>query len=164
VSHPETTPPHPAPGPSRRQDERPDWASAGPCEDFRWTDYGTFGFEGKEIFVSRCGSNWRLNAHGTMVTNDHLGTAARILFNPELHDDTRNLVDEILARASSRDVAIATEAAKPIVSANDTGQPPPATAGTLGSSPFDASVDRLHNQRKTARPLSAPERIWALSR
>lgn len=61
---------------------------------------GTFLFEGVEIHVTRSVAGWRLQAAGHEVTNTHLGTAARILFDPEFHSSTSELVREILAWAA----------------------------------------------------------------
>lgn len=62
---------------------------------------GTFEFEGHSIQVSRNAAGWRLYSEGHEVTNSHLGTATRILFDPEYHVSTSSLVREILAWAAS---------------------------------------------------------------
>ena len=62
---------------------------------------GTFEFEGAAIEVSRSVAGWQLYSAGHTVTNSHLGTATRILFDPEFHTSTSGLVQEILAWSSA---------------------------------------------------------------
>jgi hypothetical protein len=62
---------------------------------------GTFEFEGHQIQVSRGDAGWLLFSEGHEVANSHLGTATRILFDPEYHTSTSGLVREILAWASA---------------------------------------------------------------
>lgn len=62
---------------------------------------GTFEFEGHYIQVARTIAGWRLHSAGHEVTNSHLGTATRILFDPEYHESTSELVRQILAWASA---------------------------------------------------------------
>jgi hypothetical protein len=63
---------------------------------------GTFEFEGMAIEVSRSVAGWELYSAGHTVTNSHLGTATRILFDPEFHTSTSGLVQEILAWSTAK--------------------------------------------------------------
>jgi hypothetical protein len=63
----------------------------------------TFVFEGVEVKASfRSDSKWHVHTKGVEVVNTHLGTATRILFDPQFHGDTNALIREILAAETSR--------------------------------------------------------------
>jgi hypothetical protein len=57
---------------------------------------GRFSFEGVDVEAFSSGGRWHVSSAGCEVTDDHLGTATRILFNPSSHADTGPLIDEIL--------------------------------------------------------------------
>lgn len=63
---------------------------------------GGFLFEGIEVEAFRSDSRWHLRAAGHEAISEHLGEAARVLFNPSFHDDTGSLIEAILASESEQ--------------------------------------------------------------
>lgn len=63
----------------------------------------TFVFEGVEVMVSfHSDSKWHVRTKGVEVVNTHLGTAMRILFDPQYHADVGALIQEVLAAEAAR--------------------------------------------------------------
>jgi hypothetical protein len=63
----------------------------------------TFVFEGVEVKASlRSDSKWHVRTKGVEAVNTHLGTAVRILFDPQYHADASALIHEILAADAAR--------------------------------------------------------------